>query len=102
MQRYIHKKTKQVITYKPNTNLRLKICSRGKVLSIKNYECVSVALVIQHAKRLYPIISSSVACLALQCFSTSSHRRNNFWKIVIEDKMCVVVVVVVVFSKTFV
>jgi len=38
---------------------------------------VSVALVIQHAKRMRRIISLSVACLALQYFSILSHKLYN-------------------------
>ena len=38
---------------------------RGKAINIKYYECVSVVLVIQLAKRMRRIVSSSVACLAL-------------------------------------
>jgi hypothetical protein len=59
--------------------------------------CVSVALVIQHAKRMCPIILSSVACLALQYFSTLSHKRQDFREKVIKHKMCVLF-----FSTTFV
>ena len=33
-------------------------CCRGKAISIKYSECVSVTLVIQHAKRIYLIILS--------------------------------------------
>jgi hypothetical protein len=50
----------------PNTEARSRNhrC-RGKAISITYSECVSAALVIQHAKRMRRIISSSVACLSL-------------------------------------
>ena len=48
-------------------------CSR-KAVSIVYCECVFVALVIQHAKRMRRIILSSVACPALQYFPTLSHK----------------------------
>jgi hypothetical protein len=60
-------------------------------------ECVSVALVIQHVKRMRRIILSSVACLALPHFSTLSHKRLDFRENVIENKMCVLI-----FTTTFV
>jgi hypothetical protein len=42
---------------------------------------VSVALVIQHAKRMRRIILSSVVFPTLQNFSTLSHKRHDFGKI---------------------
>jgi len=49
-------------------------------------ECVSVALVIQHAKRMHPIMLSSVACVFLKTFSTLYHKRQDFQEKVIENK----------------
>jgi hypothetical protein len=43
-------------------------------------ECVSVALGVQHSKRMRRIILLSVACPALQYFSKSSHKRYDFRK----------------------
>ena len=40
-------------------------CCCGKAVSIPYSVCVSVALVIEHAKRMRRTILSSVACLAL-------------------------------------
>jgi hypothetical protein len=45
-------------------------CCREKAINITYSECVSVALVIQHAMRMRPIVLSSLACLAVPYFST--------------------------------
>jgi hypothetical protein len=50
----------------------------GKAISVTYSECVSVSLVIQHARRILRIILSSVDCLAPPYFSTLSHKRHDF------------------------
>ena len=50
---------------------------------------MSIALIIQHAKRILRI-ALSVACLAVPYFSTSDERRG-LRKTVIENKMCVLI-----------
>jgi hypothetical protein len=53
-------------------------CCRGKTISITYFECVSLALVIQHAKRMRRIILSYVSFLAVPYFSALSHKRHDF------------------------
>jgi len=64
----IHKQKKQR-TYKRNIEERSRNrCCRGRAISIKYSECVSVAFVIHHAMCMRCIISSSVTCLAYHAF----------------------------------
>jgi hypothetical protein len=84
--------------YKHNTAACLhNNCCSGKAVSITYSECVLVALVIQHAKRMCCIILSSVACTALSYFSTLSQKQQDFFKNSIEFK-----VHILIFSTTFV
>jgi len=56
--------------------------------------CVCVALVIQHAKRMFVIVP--VAWLAPPYFSTLSHKRHDFQKKLLNVKF------VLIFSTAFV
>ena len=62
-------------------------CCHGEAITVTYSECVSVALIIQHAKRMPHITVSSVACLALQYFHKSSHTDRDFRKKITEGKM---------------
>jgi hypothetical protein len=53
-----------------NVTLRCNHCYRRKGISITYSECMSIALVIQHAVRMRRIILSSVACLGVTYFAT--------------------------------
>ena len=52
---------------------------------------MSVALIIQQAKRTRRIILSSMACLPLQYFSILSDIRQDFREKVVGHKICVVI-----------
>jgi hypothetical protein len=43
-------------------------CCSGKAISITYTQCVFVALIIQHAKRMSQVIFATVACLAVKYF----------------------------------
>ena len=62
-------------------------CVKAKIIPYS--ECVSVALGTLHAMRMPRIVS--VACPAVQYFSTLSHKWHDLRKIVIEHKMCVLI-----------
>ena len=58
---------------------------------------MSVALGIQYAMRMWPIILSPVACPILQNSSTLAHKRHDVGKKNFEYEICVLI-----FSTTFV
>jgi hypothetical protein len=62
------------------SRVRIAIVATKKVLTVTYSECVSVALGIQHAKRMRRVTVSPVACLVLPYFSTLSHKRHDFRK----------------------
>jgi hypothetical protein len=63
-----------------NVTLR---CVRVTIAVVENHcvtysECLFVALGIQNAMHMRPIILPSVSCSALQYFSTLSNKRHDF------------------------
>jgi len=68
-------------TYKRNAEARSRNhCCHGKAISITYSECVFVALVVQHTKRMCCIILPSVDCLTVPYFTTLYHKRHDFRK----------------------
>ena len=75
-------------------------CCHGKAIIIAYSECVSVALVIQHAMCMCRVILFYVACLALPYFPTLSHKRHDLQKKVFEHTTCVLILSTTL-SETF-
>ena len=72
-------------------NVTLRRVRAPKAISITYSECIFLALVIQHAKRVRRIILPSVACPAVPYFSTLSHKRQDIREKFIEYKICVLI-----------
>jgi len=73
--------TRQAMYVQLNTEVRsCNHCHSGKAISITYSDCVFLDLGIQHAMHIRHIILSSVACLALQYFSTLPHSGTIFEK----------------------
>ena len=68
-------------TYKQNIEARSrKHWCHAKTIHITYSECVSVALVIQHAKCMCYVLFVSTACPTLPYFPTLSHKLYDFKK----------------------
>ena len=63
-------------------------CYGGKAINVTYSGCVSVALIIQHVMCVGRSRLSSVTCLALPCFSTLNHRRQESEKKLLEPIIC--------------
>jgi len=74
---------------------------RGKAKIMTYSECVSVAFVIQHAKRKRRILLSSVVWLVLAYFSKLSHKQHDFGQTLLNIK-CVVLSCIQVLSEIFI
>jgi len=58
----------------------------GKAISIAYPECVSIALVTQHAKLMRRIILSSVSCVAVPHIPMLIQKRHDFRKKILNVK----------------
>jgi hypothetical protein len=64
-------------------NIEARLCNHrcsGKSITITYSECVFVVIGVQYALRMRCVILSFVTCLAVQYFSTLSHKRYEFLK----------------------
>jgi hypothetical protein len=52
----------------------------GKVISITYSQCMCVALLNKHTKRMRPIVLPCVSCLTMPHFCTLSHKRHHSGK----------------------
>ena len=81
------RKTKQAMYIESNIEVHsCKHCCNGKAIIITYSGGVYVDLGVQ---RVMHMCHSRVACLALQYFSTLSHKQHNFRRNVIEYEICV-------------
>jgi hypothetical protein len=78
-----------------------KHCCSGKATNITHSDCVSVALIIQHERRMRRIILPRVACLTQSHFSTLSHNLYDFWEILVEEKIFVLIFSTTSYLKHF-
>jgi hypothetical protein len=80
------------------------VCVRARArvcVCVCVFVCVCVGLVIQHARRRRRTVMSSVACLALQDFSTISQKWNNFRKNVLKHEVCLFRFALQILSEMF-
>ena len=78
---FILNKTRQTMYVWRNTEARsYNHCCSGRAISVTYSECVSIALIVQPAKRMRPIILSSEECLVPPYFSTFPRNRMDFWE----------------------
>jgi len=77
---YLHRKQERHVMYKHNIESRSLNHCCAKAMSVTCSGCVSVALGIQHRKRMHPIISSPAVLLVVPYLSILSHTRHGFLK----------------------
>jgi len=71
--------------------LSLSCCRSERAISVTCSECVSVALVIQHAKRIYTPYFHLWPVWFYRVFSILSHKRYDFREKVVGHIMCVLI-----------